>query len=138
MQSCSSTAGGANVCEKLLAESRHHGEELESIPRAPRVPENKLRTKLAGDANNAGPDLVSVRSRVSLLLSFSRMSCRESQPGLWGLFRFLICPASPSRWPQPLRSVSPQVKPTSVLRKANAPRGENQQGEAGLERIFLL
>lgn len=117
---------------------RRPGEELESIPRAPPVPEKKLRTKLAGDANSAGPELVSVRSRVSLLLSFSRMSCRENPPGLWGLFRFLMCPAGPSRWPQPLRSVFPQVKPTSVPRKANAPRGENQPGEAGLERISLL
>lgn len=77
----------ATCCRK----SRHHshrgttdvkGEEMEMIPRAPHVPEKKLKTTLAHDTSKAGPDFVSVRAFLSILISFPGVNVLWGKPAL--------------------------------------------------------
>lgn len=59
--------------------------EVEMIPQAPRAPGKKLKIKLARDAGNSGPDLVSVRKIIEPSYQLPRaqqMSRRENQPCL--------------------------------------------------------
>lgn len=103
LQSCSLTAGGANVSEKLpvaenldrigAEEYRCQKEEVQRILWAPRAPEKKLKTKLACDAGKSVPDLAP--GLLSPLISFSRAqptSHGENQPGLCGFSSVIPAP----------------------------------------------
>lgn len=101
---------------------------------APRAPGKKLKIKLARDAGNSGPDLVSVRKIIEPSYQLPRaqqLSRRENQPCLGvPLISQLSC--QPLEMPQPLGFCRPwwslliQVKFVPLLRKGKAPRKENE------------
>ena len=137
LQSCSLTAGGANVSEKLpvaenldgfgAEEYRCQREEVERILWAPWAPEKKLKTKLACDAGKSVPDLAP--GLLSPLISFSRAqptSHGENQPGLCGFSSVIPAPRDGHNlcgFSFPLWSLLAQVKSTPILRIGKCPQG---------------